>query len=107
MRDATAIVHEAGGLAVLAHPSSDDSLERLTAFASDGLDGLEVAHPSLGAEDRARLRAIADHLGLVKSGGSDWHGLKDGSRRIGTEDVPARGSTHRRRGSASGAPTPT
>jgi len=88
VRDATAILHEAGGLAVLAHPSADDSLERLTAFARDGLDGLEVVHPSLGAEDRLRLRAAADHLGLVKSGGSDWHGLKDAGRRIGVEDVP-------------------
>ncbi len=86
--DAIAMLHEAGGLAVLAHPSTDDSLERLTAFTHHGLDGLEVAHPSLGAEDRARLRAAADHLGLVKSGGSDWHGLKDGSKRIGAEDVP-------------------
>ncbi len=88
MREATTILHEAGGLAVLAHPSAEDSLERLTAFARDGLDGLEVVHPSLGSDDRSRLRAIADHLGLVKSGGSDWHGLKDGSRRIGAEDVP-------------------
>ncbi|MGQ0643593.1 MAG: PHP domain-containing protein [Gemmatimonadaceae bacterium] len=89
VRDAIAILHEAGGLAVLAHPCAEDSLERLTSFAREGLDGLEVAHPSLGAEDRARLKAIAEHLGLVKSGGSDWHGLKDGSRRIGAEDVPA------------------
>jgi predicted metal-dependent phosphoesterase TrpH len=89
VRDAVAMLHDAGGLAVLAHPSTEDSLERLTEFAREGLDGLEVAHPSLVADDRARLRAIADHLGLVKSGGSDWHGLKDGSRRIGVEDVPA------------------
>jgi len=89
VREAIDYLHEAGGLAVLAHPSAEDSLERLTAFAADGLDGLEVAHPSLGAEDRARLGAIAHHLGLVKSGGSDWHGLKDNNRRIGGEDVPA------------------
>jgi len=85
---AIAIVHEAGGLAVLAHPAPEDSLERLATFARQGLDGLEVAHPSLAADDRARLHAAADHLGLVKSGGSDWHGLKDGSKRIGAEDVP-------------------
>ena len=86
--EAIAIVHDAGGLAVLAHPAAEDSLERLRTFARQGLDGLEVAHPSLAADDRARLHAAADHLGLVKSGGSDWHGLKDGSKRIGAEDVP-------------------
>lgn len=87
--EAIVIVHDAAGLAVLAHPAPEDSLERLTTFARQGLDGLEVAHPSLAADDRARLHAAADHLGLVKSGGSDWHGLKDGSKRIGAEDIPA------------------
>lgn len=86
--DAIGMVHEAGGLAVLAHPAPEDSLARLTLFAEQGLDGIEVAHPSLAADDRARLHAAADHLGFVKSGGSDWHGLKDGSKRIGGEDVP-------------------
>jgi hypothetical protein len=86
--DAIALLHDAGGLAVLAHPTSEDSLAKLSSFAREGLDGVEVAHPSLGSEDRARLSAIADHLGLVKSGGSDWHGLKDASRRIGGEEVP-------------------
>lgn len=86
--DAIAMLHEANGLAVLAHPASDDSLDALRAFAALGLDGIEVVHPGLNGEDRARLRAAADHLQLVKSGGSDWHGLKESGRRIGSEDVP-------------------
>lgn len=85
--DAIAMLHEAGGIAVLAHPAAEDSLDRITAYARLGLDGLEVAHPSLMADDRARLHAAADHLDLVKSGGSDWHGLKDSGKRIGSEDV--------------------
>lgn len=88
VRDAVAYLHESGGLAILAHPAAEDSLERLTAFARDGLDGIEVAHPGLNSEDRMRLSAAAEHLGLVKSGGSDWHGLKEGTRRVGAEDVP-------------------
>lgn len=88
VRDAIAYLHDTGGLAILAHPTPEDSLDRLTAFARDGLDGIEVAHPSLNGEERARLRAIADHLGLLKSGGSDWHGLKETTRRVGSEDVP-------------------
>ncbi|HJU72992.1 MAG TPA: PHP domain-containing protein [Gemmatimonadaceae bacterium] len=86
--EAIAILHDAGGLAILAHPALEDSLDRITQFAQSGLDGVEVAHPSLTADDRARLKAVADHLGLVKSGGSDWHGLKEGPKRLGAEDVP-------------------
>jgi predicted metal-dependent phosphoesterase TrpH len=88
VRDAIAYVHESGGVAILAHPTPEDNLECLTAFARDGLDGIEVAHPSLHSEERARLRAVTDHLGLLKSGGSDWHGLKEATRRVGSEDVP-------------------
>jgi hypothetical protein len=35
-----------------------------------------------------RLRAISDHLGMVYSGGSDWHGHDTGTRKLGGESVP-------------------
>ena len=43
-------------------------------FVALGLDGLEVKHPGHSSEDMLRIAALADHFGLVKSGGSDWHG---------------------------------
>jgi hypothetical protein len=54
-----------------------------------GLDGVEVRHPSHSAEDQARLSAIANHLGLLPSGGSDWHGASEGPRVLGAVTIPA------------------
>jgi predicted metal-dependent phosphoesterase TrpH len=87
--DAIALIHRAGGLAVLAHPSQGGTRERIEAFARDGIDGVEVRHPSHSSEDVARLTALVDHFGLVPSGGSDWHGAVDGARTLGTMRVPA------------------
>ena len=88
LRDAIAMVHACGGIAVLAHPGGDGSLTRITALKAMGLDGVEVLHPSHSAEDRKRLLAIADALDLVPSGGSDSHGATSGPRVIGGLAVP-------------------
>ncbi len=89
MTDAIAMIHRAGGLAIMAHPGHAGTLARLEALAAQGMDGVEVLHPSHGAEDVARLRTVADHLGLVPSGGSDWHGASEGARTLGAMHVPA------------------
>lgn len=89
MRDAIDIVHAAGGLAVLAHPGQSGTRERLEALRSIGLDGVEVKHPGHSPSETARLRALTGELGLVASGGSDWHGAADGPRTIGMMQVPA------------------
>jgi predicted metal-dependent phosphoesterase TrpH len=91
--DAMRLIHESGGVAVFAHPGREGTLARIQALAALGLDGVEVLHPSQGAEDVARLSAIADHLGLLRSGGSDWHGAADGSRALGAMRVPAQWAT--------------
>ena len=70
-----------------AHPGGGASRERLEALASLGLDAVEVRHPSHTADDIARLTALTDELGLVPSGGSDWHGAKSGPRVIGSMNV--------------------
>ncbi|MBW8770412.1 MAG: PHP domain-containing protein [Gemmatimonadetes bacterium] len=88
MRDAIAMVHAAGGLAVLAHPGATATRERLEALRALGLDGVEIKHPSHSPQDTARIRTLADQLGLLPSGGSDWHGAADGSRTIGMMHVP-------------------
>ena len=87
--DAVRIAHEAGAIAVAAHLGADgrrDYVERLRRL---GVDGLEVRHPGHSSEDMLRLGALADHFGMVKSGGSDWHGAAEGTRLLGCMQVPA------------------
>lgn len=88
MPEAIAMIHAAGGLAVLAHPGGAGTRERLVALAAIGLDGVEVKHPSHSPTDTNRMRTLCEQLGLVVSGGSDWHGAADGPRTIGMMQVP-------------------
>ena len=86
--DAVAIAHEAGGVAIWAHPAQSGRRERLEPMIASGLDGIEVLHPSHSAEDIARLKALADFFGILPSGGSDWHGVNDSVRQLGMMHVP-------------------
>ncbi len=88
MAAAIAIIHAAGGLAVLAHPGPAGTRERLTALTALGMDGVEVRHPGHSPNDTNRLNALASQLGLLVSGGSDWHGAAEGPRTIGMMQVP-------------------
>ena len=89
LSEAIQIIHRAGGIAVLAHPGSLATRERIAALATIGLDGLEILHPSHSWEDSQRLDALATEFNLVRSGGSDWHGAPDGARTLGMMRVPA------------------
>ena len=89
LADAIGLVHAAGGIAVLAHPGGAGVRAWLETLTALGLDGVEVRHPGHSAEDIARLGALADHLGLVPSGGSDWHGATSGPRVLNAMRVPA------------------
>lgn len=74
------LVHAAGGVSVLAHPYAperDGGLRDADAIgwlAASGLSGLEVDHPAHDATARGKLRALAEELALVVTGGSDNHG---------------------------------
>ena len=73
-----ALIHAAGGIAVLAHPSelADASLpERL--LRTVPFDGLEVYHPSADKEAQAKWLHLAKELGLMVGGGSDFHATPD------------------------------
>jgi len=88
LADAIRLVHAAGGIAILAHPGGTGMRAWLETLAALGLDGVEVRHPGHSAEDIARLGALSDHLDLVPSGGSDWHGATSGPRVLNVMRVP-------------------
>jgi predicted metal-dependent phosphoesterase TrpH len=87
--EAARLIHEAGGLAVYAHPGGAASRAELEDLASLGLDAVEVRHPSHTADEIVRLSALTNELGLVPSGGSDWHGAREGYRALGSMKVSA------------------
>lgn len=77
--EAVEAVLASGGVPVFAHPGADgrgrvvpdSAIEEL---AEAGLAGLEVHHRDHTPEQRARLTALADRLGLLVTGSSDYHG---------------------------------
>jgi len=76
---AIAQIRAAGGVAVIAHPFASHRGEILKpeAFASlvaAGLNGIEVDHRDQNIQERAMLQEIAQELGLVMTGSSDYHG---------------------------------
>lgn len=87
----TALVHEVRGLAVAAHLGDHGSEGQIREFQAQGLDGIEVRHPSHSPATEARLTRVAERLGLGMSGGSDWHGdseFGDSHAPLGGLDIP-------------------
>lgn len=77
--DAVRLIEQAGGVAVLAHPMEmkmgETMMESLVEeWKSQGLTGVEVYHPSAQNNHAAFLQAMAGRLGLITTGGSDFHG---------------------------------
>ena len=72
-------INLAGGVAVIAHPFASRRGEVISAatftdLVSSGLHGIEVNHRDHSQAEREQLSEIADQLGLVKTGSSDYHG---------------------------------
>lgn len=75
--EAVALIHRAGGVAVLGHPGLlKDYRAMLARLVAVGLDGVEVVHPSNSDSVRLDLRGIAAEHNLIITGGSDFHGPK-------------------------------
>ncbi len=76
---AVAAIRASGGVPVFAHPAAD-ARGRIVPdrvfdeLAEAGLAGLEVFHRDHSAEQRERLLRLADRLGLLVTGSSDYHG---------------------------------
>ena len=73
-REVVRIIHEAGGLASLAHPGVHQRDQLIDELAAEGLDAIEVRHSDHDAAVEGRYRRTASRLGLLVTGGSDFHG---------------------------------
>jgi len=72
--DVIRIIHEAGGVASLAHPALTRIDALIPQLAAAGLDALEAAHTDHDPETETRYRTLASALRLAVTTGSDFHG---------------------------------
>ena len=93
VEEAIALIREAGGFAVLAHPGTVADLEILGRWVAAGLEGLEVYYLGHSPSATVRFQDLADRLGLIATGGSDYHGR--GSGRAGPMGVEVSPEVHR------------
>jgi hypothetical protein len=85
------LVHQAGGLVSVAHLKERGTRAFIERLKGEGLDAVETRHPSHDPDLRARLTDIALKLGLLRTGGSDWHGDPEPGvthGTIGSQAVP-------------------
>ncbi len=105
---AVQMIAAAGGLSFIAHPGAALDERTLLDLLNEGVDGIEVVHPSHSPERVAYYRGVAARYGLLTSGGSDFHGGRRnddgalGAFSIGEEEVTAMKHRLAARGTDSG-----
>jgi predicted metal-dependent phosphoesterase TrpH len=90
LRDATDLITRAGGVASLAHPGLLERDELIPKMAEQGLQAIEAYHTDHSPELAARYVQTAERLGLLVTGGSDFH-TEDGNgpTRLGCPELTA------------------
>lgn len=89
------VIHAAGGLVSFAHPAVTRRDELIRPLVDDGLDAIEVYHSDHTPADEVDYRGLAARLGVLVSGGSDFHGDPSTPLRAGD---PAAAPARARRG---------
>jgi predicted metal-dependent phosphoesterase TrpH len=86
--EAIDLIHQAGGVAVLAHPGLNRTDKVIPGLVEASLDGLECFHTKHSTVTSEHYLELADRYHLLVTGGSDCHGLSKGKPLIGTVRVP-------------------
>lgn len=86
--ESIALIHEAGGLAVMAHPGLNRTDDIIPALVEAGLDGIECFHTKHSTVMAERYLEIAEKYSLLVTGGSDCHGFSKNRPLIGTVKLP-------------------
>jgi predicted metal-dependent phosphoesterase TrpH len=86
---ASAVIKQAGGLAVLAHPAKIGGRQVIEDILDGGMEGVEVYHTDHTAMDVEMLLGIAKRRGLLVTGGTDSHGPhSEKPIAVGSLDIP-------------------
>jgi 3',5'-nucleoside bisphosphate phosphatase len=86
--EAVELIHQAGGLAVMAHPGLNRSDEIIPDLVAAGLDGIECFHTKHSTTMAERYLEFAEKYHLLVTGGSDCHGFSKQKPLIGTVKLP-------------------
>jgi 3',5'-nucleoside bisphosphate phosphatase len=86
--DAIALIHQAGGAAVMAHPGLNRTDDVIPEMVAAGLDGIECFHSKHSASTSNHYLKMAAKYNLLVTGGSDCHGNSKGKPLIGSVKVP-------------------
>jgi predicted metal-dependent phosphoesterase TrpH len=87
--EALTLIHGAGGVTSIAHPTQYPGNDVLVPQLLDaGVDAVEVFHPDVDADARDRFTNVARFRGKFVTGGSDDHGTVKTSETLGTVRVP-------------------
>jgi 3',5'-nucleoside bisphosphate phosphatase len=87
-KDAIDLIHQAGGLAVLAHPGLNRTDTVIPALVAAGMDGIECYHTKHSPSMVTYYLEMAGQLHVLVTGGSDCHGMSKGKPLMGTVKVP-------------------
>ncbi|RKZ28375.1 phosphatase [bacterium] len=83
-KEAIGVIHDAGGLAVAAHPGiTEGMMDKLPYLYRLGIDGLEGYYPRYPQNKQRRIIEFAREHNLVITGGSDCHGFRRGKPLLG------------------------
>jgi hypothetical protein len=86
--EAIELIHQAGGLAVMAHPGLNRTDEIIPSLVKAGMDGIECFHTKHSTAMSERYLMIAEKYHLLVTGGSDCHGFSKNKPLIGTVKLP-------------------
>ncbi|MEA1987067.1 MAG: PHP domain-containing protein [Candidatus Marinimicrobia bacterium] len=82
------LIHNAGGIAVLAHPGLYKNRYLLEDIVTYSIDGIELRHPSNSQKLISEILDIAKKFNLITTGGSDFHQLNwNGDNSLGKSGV--------------------
>lgn len=85
--EAVALINNAGGVAVMAHPAHTNRDDLIPMLAQAGLTGIEIYCHRILSTSRRKYQDLARRYGLVWTGGSDSHGERPGTPGIGSVKV--------------------
>ncbi len=89
IEEAVELIHSAGGLLSVAHPTLYLDHERVVPLLLDaGIDAIEVMHPDVDRANREMYTNLARFRGKFTTGGSDDHGTVKAKQTLGTVLVP-------------------